>query len=488
MKYSIAIIFFLFAIIELSIWVSMRPYFRTTRPSHFWSGSLLVALFATLCFGLSTAVEDNINSSGPAFTSGALMLMASGMMQGLFFRSLTKPIGSALKSGFTAGFLAFSIAFIATKDGMGYFERTILLSSAFLVVLLWQLVEIHHACRQSTLHQLRSLRIIVILELAVVFSRLLAALQYDHSTLGIEQVPPILVFLILFQFCAHVISYVTMAGYWAEKSGLESAMTRTENARIKTLLAERQRLISDLIKANKSMVTGALSASIAHELSQPLFAMKTNARLIKLILGGKGTGADRQVPSAIPELVDGIIRDTGRSTEIIKSLRAIFSQDRLHTKRHELGDLVESALAIMAGELKEKRIEVSISSDGPVCVDVAGNEIIQVLVNLLSNAVGALSAIDGDRKLVIATRLVQPFVQISVTDNGLGVDSSLHGRLFELLDSGKESGMGLGLWLCRYIVERYSGSIRHELAPDGGAVFSFTLPLADSPCAEGVQT
>jgi signal transduction histidine kinase len=288
-----------------------------------------------------------------------------------------------------------------------------------------------------------------------------------------EQLPQLLILLTVGQLVVNTLSYIAIGGYWAEKVALANAKSKSENDEIKALLIERENLISNLLKANKTAATGALSASIAHELNQPLGASQLNIQFLqKKLSEGHLTAEQNQ------EILAALLADNQRATNIIQSLRSIFSDGKIGVERINIVELIESILKITKPEIQAKNIQVALDLSSRSAINVNRGEIQQVLLNLINNAIQALSeSTRSSRMLRIESRDVSGGIQLLISDNGGGVPIDAQMHLFELLsNSNKRSGMGLGLWLCQHIVSRHGGRIRYEDAPSGGAQFTVFLP------------
>jgi C4-dicarboxylate-specific signal transduction histidine kinase len=271
-----------------------------------------------------------------------------------------------------------------------------------------------------------------------------------------------------------ILSYVAVLGYWLEKLSIENNQVARENEKITELLKEKERLIYGLMKANKTAATGALSASIAHELNQPLGASNLNIQFLKMKLE-KGVFN----PELGKEILDSLEQDNKRAATIVRSLRSIFTEGESNAQKVLLGDLIAKVLDIVRPELKSKNIQIQLRVDDGLLVQVNSSEIEQVILNLLNNAIQAL-ANSGTLQRRIAMEGIKDgkSVQLSVSDNGEGVPAEFKPQLFELLSTTKQTGMGLGLWLCKHIVTRYGGSIQYEDVVAGGARFVIQLPQA----------
>jgi len=249
---------------------------------------------------------------------------------------------------------------------------------------------------------------------------------------------------------------------------------KKEKARIQALLDERERMVGSLLKANKTAATGALSASIAHELNQPLGASNLNIQFLKMKLENGVLN-----PELGKEILDSLEQDNKRAGAIVKSLRSIFTEGESNAQEVQLGDLISSVLDIVKPELKSKNIQIQLRVDDDLVIMANPSEIEQVILNLLNNALQALAK-SGTLKsrIAIEATKVGRAVRLSVSDNGPGVPVEFKPHLFELLSTTKQTGMGLGLWLCKHIVTRYSGSIHYEDTVGGGAKFVMELPSA----------
>lgn len=236
---------------------------------------------------------------------------------------------------------------------------------------------------------------------------------------------------------------------------------------------EKEKLLIDsLVWANKTAATGALSASIAHELNQPLGAVQINSEFMKLQLSNGRLDED-----LLKDLAEKIVADNLRAGSIIQSLRSIFNEENPTANLIDLGDIVQSVLQITTPELSRRNINVKLHLDSQTIARVNAPEIQQVILNVLNNAIQALSTIERDNKEITIETSRQPnFVCLSISDNGPGISKERQDKIFELTSSGKRSGMGLGLWLCKQIVTRNGGTISHHALSSGGTRFLIQLP------------
>jgi signal transduction histidine kinase len=242
---------------------------------------------------------------------------------------------------------------------------------------------------------------------------------------------------------------------------------------LKITESEKENMLIDrLVWANKTAETGALSASIAHELNQPLGAIQINSEFLRLQLS-----QGKVDESLLKELADKIVSDNTRAGSIIQSLRSIFRSEKNSTTSTDLGNIVQTVLQITGPELSRKKINVKLRLASHTVSHVNTTEIQQVVLNLLNNAINALTNLEReDKEISIETRHENETNTLTITDNGPGIPKSHQAMLFELTSGQQRNGMGLGLWLCKQIVCRNSGSINYADMPSGGAKFIVRLP------------
>ena len=247
---------------------------------------------------------------------------------------------------------------------------------------------------------------------------------------------------------------------------------KKDKAKIQALLNERQTMIKTLLKANKTAATGALSAAIAHELNQPLGASNINIQFLKNKLENGQLNHE-----LCTEILNALQFDNQRAANIVRSLRSIFIENDLDTSKVNVNAIILTVLDIVKPELKEKNIQIEYHVDPSLEIQITSSELRQVILNLVNNAIQALGNSATINPLIsIDVSRHSGAVQIVTTDNGPGISKENQANLFEILISTKQSGMGLGLWLCQYMITRHGGSIYYEDALGGGARFVIEIP------------
>jgi signal transduction histidine kinase len=236
-------------------------------------------------------------------------------------------------------------------------------------------------------------------------------------------------------------------------------------------------------RAARLMTGDAVSATIAHEVKQPLTGMIANA-------DAGLSWLDRPIPNLdqARAAFDQIIADGHRAAAVIGSIRAIFKKDTRNRTSLDINDLIAEALVLTRGDLQRHRILVH-SEPNAQLPQVTGDRIQlqQVLLNLITNAIDSMAAKDGARVLRVKSDVDDGGgVIVSVADTGTGIGSHDLERIFNPLFTTKSGGMGMGLSICRSIIEAHDGRLWVAPNKPEGAVFQFML-LADGAASAGAS-
>jgi C4-dicarboxylate-specific signal transduction histidine kinase len=239
-----------------------------------------------------------------------------------------------------------------------------------------------------------------------------------------------------------------------------------------------QALRNRLAQSSRHTVVGALTASIAHEIKQPL------AGIVKSASAGL-RWLDRSDPNLneVRTNLEQIVRAGHRIDEIIASTRAMFSKETSEHGWLDVRVLVEEVIALVQRELQTHRILLRRDmTDQPLQVIGDRVQLQQVLLNLTMNAIDAMSSVAGrDRLLAIASGIDERgMVRITVEDTGSGIDRAHLDRIFEPFFNTKSTGMGLGLCICQSIVETHGGKLWASPRSPFGTQFNLTMPSAEN--------
>ena len=479
MEIANQIFFIVFALITFAILLSAIPQFQAPRsdwPSIYWPLSISFYTLCCLSFGIALWVNKFL------LTIANTSLLMSSLALVFLYRSWGEKPFNKIQT-LLIWLIPLGVAILyeplrVTPDT--FLQRVALITIAqeiFVTWQLWELIKFYKKDRPRIVSWLIFLTMFTLMGNIFRTYRILTGdgptniflYTEDAFALGLRWIT----------YASNIMTFVALGMFYLQRQLVKEKeiastliSTKIENEKINELLKEKERLIYGLMKANKTAATGALSASIAHELNQPLGASNLNIQFLKMKLE-KGM----LNPELGKEILDSLEYDNKRAATIVKSLRSIFTEGESNTQEVQLGYLISSVLDIVKPELKSKNIQIQLRVDDDLLIQVNSAEIEQVILNLLNNAIQALAKSGTlQRRIAIEATKVGEAVRLSVSDNGPGVPADFKSHLFELLSTTKQTGMGLGLWLCKHIVTRYSGSIHHEDAIGGGAKFVVEFP------------
>jgi C4-dicarboxylate-specific signal transduction histidine kinase len=244
---------------------------------------------------------------------------------------------------------------------------------------------------------------------------------------------------------------------------------------------------SELSRVSRVTSLGVLTASLAHEVNQPLSGIITNASTCLRMLS-----ADHPNVEGARETVRRTIRDANRASEIVTRLRALFSKKSATAQSMDLNEAAREVIAMSLSELQKNRVILRPELDDRLPL-VTGDrvQLQQVILNLLRNASDAMSTIDDrPRDLLIRTEPDEnDQVRLSVTDVGVGFEPQAADWLFEAFYTTKDDGMGIGLSVSRSIIERHCGRLWGTPNDGPGVTFSFSIPCnGDGLAGDALRT
>jgi signal transduction histidine kinase len=240
---------------------------------------------------------------------------------------------------------------------------------------------------------------------------------------------------------------------------------------------ELLQLQSELAHINRIVTISALTSALAHEINQPLAAMRSYAQAALRFMD-----KDQPEYNSVRKALQGIVADNKRAAAVVNRLRDLVKKDTGHWETLEINSIINVVIGLINSEivLRIATIKLDLHSSVPV-FHGDSIQIQQVLINLLTNA---LDAMDGQsieaRTITISTRPENSNgIMISISDSGRGISADKIQAIFAPFHTTKPKGMGLGLAICKSIIEAHGGKIWADNNSDGGAIFSLTLP-ADS--------
>lgn len=252
--------------------------------------------------------------------------------------------------------------------------------------------------------------------------------------------------------------------------GLRIAIARDVSRRkeIEQQLSEKQ---SELNRSSRLAAAGEMAAALAHELHQPLSAIRNYARAAQMMTPSPGN----------QELMQKVEREAARAAEVVQRLRDFFRGGTSHLERIGVANLIDGALEPLREDAARQniRLETRIAEDSELLVDRV--QVVTVIHSLVGNAIEAIAAANVKERLISVTAdpAADGWVRCAVVDTGPGISPSIADRLFEPFATTKPTGIGLGLAMSRSMIESHGGKLWIERRSAGNTVFSFSLPIAD---------
>jgi PAS domain S-box-containing protein len=246
----------------------------------------------------------------------------------------------------------------------------------------------------------------------------------------------------------------------------------TDRLRAERELTVARREMERLMRAN---MLGELASALAHELNQPLAAVLSNAQAAQRLLA-----ADSLEPQELREILDDIVRDDRRASDVVARIRSMVRKGEAQREPIQVNAAVHAVIALMRGELDAQNVRLNLALADDLSSILANQvDIQQVVMNLLMNAVRAVKDQPQEkRRIAIETMHCNGSVCLAVEDSGAGITEDAVGRIFEPFFTTKSLGIGMGLAICRRIVEAHGGRIWAENRDTGGARIAVQLPPA----------
>jgi len=246
-------------------------------------------------------------------------------------------------------------------------------------------------------------------------------------------------------------------------------ITELKRAEIESYRSRRE-----LLRMERVSRMGELTASLAHELNQPLTAILSNAGAALRFLQ-----SDRLDPGELREILQDIINDDKRAGDIIRGVRAMLKEEEREREAIAINDMLRDMLSLFNSEaiIRNIAVEMDLADPSPL-VHIDKVQILQVIINLTMNAAEAMSHSEPEgRKIILKTRLIDHgAVQVAVRDFGPGIEEKDLDHIFDPFFTTKRSGLGMGLSISRSIIEAHGGRIWVENNPDKGVTFYFEIP------------
>ena len=248
---------------------------------------------------------------------------------------------------------------------------------------------------------------------------------------------------------------------------------RTESLERKHAEEARREAQAELARVSRVTTMGELTASLAHEVNQPIAAAVTSANSCLHWLAGDVPNLDKARAAALR-----IVNDGTRASEIISRIRLLFQKSTPQRELADINEAIREMIVLLRGEATRHNITVrtELAADLP---QVMGDrvQLQQVMMNLMTNSIDAMKEVDGTRELVIKSQRVEnEQILVSVSDTGMGLPQELAEQIFNAFFTTKPHGTGMGLRICRSMLESHGGQLWAANNSPRGASFHFALP------------
>jgi signal transduction histidine kinase len=472
---TIPFIFFTIAIIQIGIFInsiSIIKIYPNEKALKYWAGSLILSSIGITAIAVGAMLAASLHR-GTFFSTINNTIHFISIISLIFYaKNLKKEITAKDKKVFTLLTIFYFFGFEIIRKNGDFIDRQTFTACMGVIAYFVLLLEIRQQKLFNDSYYLKVFAITSIIEFILIIIRVIVLLSNDYGFIdSLNDVPLIPTLLLWILLMVNVWSYISINGYWTERISNLNTTNLIENTKIKLLLNEKYKLINSLVTANKTAISSALSASIAHEINQPLGAMKTNSQHLNLLIKGKKEKI----------LIKNIIKDNDRAAKIITTLKSMFSNNKSIYRSEIFDTFVQSLEPIFKESIKEKNIRIKFLLNSSAKVNMNTDELRQVFSNLIQNSIDALSLTSKKNKVIkIKTFTKNNKLFCSVTDNGPGISRKMQGKIFKLYESSKISNSGIGLWLSKYIITRHKGSLSVNKAYLSGAEFLIELPISNN--------
>ena len=471
--------FIVFSLILIGLFLISSPNHKAkTQSSQYWSLAVGADGIGLLLMSFTLLTQTSLSQPLLMKTAANTMLFASLVCKTASISALRVEITSTQKKIMLAAVVMFAIIFDFSQHISTMTERLIGFAVLASLLFSWQLVGIKQIERlENNSKFLRVTFWSIFGELSLTLARFIAAALISFEITQPDQVPAMVVLIILLQYGMKIVSYCALVGYWSETLAIEKTTAEMEAAQFKVLNERQEALIADLGKLNKVATAGVLAASIAHELSQPLQATLLNNEFARQEIETQPLQLNT-LRTVLAEQTDSI----NRMVDTINTMRGVFTATESKPKTVDLFDVVDRLKPLLIPQAQKNNIEIEYLRSGVATVTIKVSEIQQALLNLATNAIQALTTQGtANPRIRIHVATTEAWVTCQIEDNGTGIPAHKQNDLFKFLAKSNTSGMGLGLWLTKYIVERNAGTINAGVSDLGGAMFTIELPRHPSP-------
>ena len=472
MKLVIALNFVILAVIMIGLFAIARTNQKFLGQSaKYWSIAIICDAIGLVMLGTLFLTVPDFNKPNISGTFANTLLFASTIYQAISIRALNTAIPKSVERYVLAGMVLFAVIWDYTRLNTDTNSRIMLFAVYVFFSLLWQLKELNKNDNTAS-SQIKIIRISVKGELVFTVIRFFAVAAVSIEIAHVEELPLVGLFSLWILYGLKIVVYAGLLAYWSEDLGKQKTQIELENQQFKVLNEAQEKLIADLGRLNRAATTGVMAASIAHELSQPLQSLVLNVEISRQEM--KTANPNHQL---ITQLLDEQSYSVTKMVEVISTMRGMFTESGHATEQVDFFALIEKFQVFIDSQSKKRGIRVEYVNNTSAQINVRSPEIQQAILNLVANAFDALDEKPAaERKIRISVDDWNGQVRCRIEDSGYGIPDHMHDQVFRFLKTSKSTGMGLGLWLTKYIVEKNLGKITVSRSELGGAMFTIEFP------------
>lgn len=473
-------------IVGLSI-TAFRDLKQQTKFHNYWRLSLLCFALGYLLFGIAPYFGNKILA-----VANYLVVMASVSMT-LLMRSWNGHVSKSLQRSLFVVALLVPIVFELLMRYGSHPQRVTFIMSLLLALSIWRIYELRQTQQREPNGIIQSMFVLASIYAVLSVGRIITVwLTSDGPHTHVFNEGFIAVVNRWGLSATHVMTYLAINEYYTEKSwqkekqALEAQLhseqiidklarevnqTTQLNKDLAFVLSEKNKLLSSLSSSMKSTRMGAMASSMAHEINQPLSAIRLNAEMVQADL--LNTSGLEQAKTNINYLIE----DADRIDVIVNKIKQFFYNDYSDFKNLQLSELVDATIDYVQEGCEKEHIDLVIDIAPKLYVNGDKGQLQMVVFNLIRNAMDELVRKEGLRRIIVRGYVQQPHIYLEVQDNGAGVPIEVANQIFDLFHTNKKDGMGVGLWLSRAVMENHRGHLIFSNVAEGGARFVMQFPV-----------
>ena len=479
--------FFIVGLLILGLCVTaFRDLKLQSRFHNYWRWSLVFFFIGQFCFGIAAFVDKKV------LIVANTMVVMSALALGLLVRTWHTTLTRRLEWWLWGLSLLVPVIYTLVDHYGSYHHRVFFVTSLFVALSVWRFVELTKAHRQEPSFTLKLLMGLSLIHAVLSLLRIIIVWATSDSANRFIYDDPIWVWLNRWGItAAYVLTYVAINEHYAhkvwqqEKQSLEAQLanqklidqlasevneTHQLNQNLALVLAEKNKLLTSLSSSMKSARMGAMASTLAHEINQPLSAIRLNAEMVQRELGASDL-------ALVKTNLNYLIEDVDRIDHIVNKIRKFFYNDYSDFKDLSLATLMDSTFDYVQEGCKKNGIDLMVNIDPSLHIYGDKGQLQMVVFNLINNAMDALADQGGQRFITVSAERLHDQINLIVQDNGPGIGPELKSQIFDLFRTTKPDGMGVGLWLSRAVMENHRGHLNFSNVPSGGARFVMQFPL-----------